>query len=186
MERMKFAVLDVETTQGDPTQGRIMDVAVIALNGPHERLRWDSLIHPRCKVPRFTRKLTGIDDRMLADAPAFSEAVRTLETLTQDRIVVAHNARFDMTALAHEFARTGLVFERSTFCTERFGRKVIPNLEHYNLGSLCRYFGIPLVGAHRALADAEATAELLKMYLSNFGSEAVLSSVVPLQRALRA
>lgn len=186
MERMKFAVLDVETTEGDPTRGRVMEVAVLALNGSEERLRWDSLVHPRCRVPHFMQRLTGIDDRMLRDAPAFSGTVRTLETLTQDRIIVAHNVRFDMTALAHEFARTGLVFERSTLCTEHLGRRLVPNLEHYNLGSLCRYFGISLVGAHRAMADAEATAELLKQYIGHFGSDEVMASVVPITRAMRA
>ena len=186
MERMRFAVLDVETTEGDPTRGRIMDIAVIALNGTEERLRWDSLVHPRCKVPPFMRKFTGIDDGMLAEAPYFSSAVRTLETLTQDRIIVAHNVRFDMTALAHEFARTGMVFERSTLCTERLARRLLPQLGHYNLASLCRYFGIPLVNAHRALADAEATAELLKRCIECFGADEVMTSVVPLSRALRA
>ncbi len=186
MERMKFAVLDVETTEGDPTRGRVMDVAVVALDRCEERLRWDSLVHPRCRVPHFMRRLTGIDDKMLSDAPYFSGAVRTLETLTQDRIVVAHNTRFDMTALAHEFARTGLVFERATLCTERLSRRLVPGLEHYNLGSLCRYFGITLVGAHRAMADASATAELLKHYIQEFGDEAVMASVVPITRALRA
>ncbi|MBK8500262.1 MAG: 3'-5' exonuclease [Flavobacteriales bacterium] len=186
MERMRFAVLDVETTEGDPTRGRVMEVAVLALNGSDERLRWDSLVHPRCRVPRFMQRLTGIENGMLRDAPYFNETVRTIETLTQDRIVVAHNVRFDMTALAHEFARTGLVFERATLCTERLGRRLLPHVEHFNLGSLCRYFGIPLVGAHRALADAEATASLLKMYLEHFGADAVMSSVVPITRAIRA
>lgn len=186
MERMKFAVLDVETTEGDPTRGRVMEVAVLALNGSEERLRWDSLVHPRCHVPRFMQKLTGIDNDMLHDAPPFSSTVRTIETLTQDRIVVAHNVRFDMTALAHEFARTGLLFERATLCTERLGRRLVPNVDHYNLGSLCRYFGIPLVGAHRAMADAEATAVLLKKYMEHFGADAVMRSVVPITRAIRA
>ena len=186
MERMKFAVLDVETTEGDPTRGRVMEVAVLALNGSEERLRWDTLVQPRCRVPRFIQKLTGIEDSMLLGAPTFSGTVRTIETLTQDRIVVAHNVRFDMTALAHEFARTGLVFERSTLCTERLGRRLVHNLDHYNLGSLCRYFGISLVGAHRAMADAEATAELLKKYIAHFGADEVMASVVPITRAMRA
>ncbi|MBK7382159.1 MAG: 3'-5' exonuclease [Flavobacteriales bacterium] len=181
-----YAVLDVETTEGDPTNGRVMEVAVLAMNGRDERLRWDSLVHPRCRVPWFTKKLTGIDDELLRNAPVFSEVVRTLETLTQDRIVVAHNVRFDMTALAHEFARTGMPFERPTLCTERLGRRLVPTLEHYNLGSLCRYFGIEFNSAHRALADAAATASLLACYIDAFGEENVQSSVVPIQRALRA
>ena len=186
MERMKFAVLDVETTEGDPTRGRVMDIAVVAIDGTVERLRWDSLIDPRCRVPKFMQKLTGIDNDMVNGAPYFSGTVRTLETLTQDRIVVAHNVRFDMTALAHEFARTGMVFERATLCTERLSRRLMPQLEHYNLGSICRHLGIPLHGAHRASADAVATAELLRRCILEFGEDQVLSSVVPIARAIRA
>ncbi len=186
MGRARFAVLDVETTSGDPTQGRVMEVAVLALNGMQERLRWDSLVHPRTPVPSFIRKLTGIDDRMLRGAPTFVEVVRTLETLTQDRILVAHNVRFDMTALAHEFARTGLVFERPTLCTERLSRRLVPACEHFNLGSLCRHFGIPFTAAHRALNDAEATAALLSKLLDAFGEEQVLLGVTSWTRAMRA
>lgn len=186
MQRDRFAVIDVETTEGDPTRGRVMEVAVVAMNGAEERLRWDSLVHPRQRVPWFTKKLTGIDDALLHGAPSFHEVLRTIETLTQDRIVVAHNARFDMTALAHEFARTGMVFERATLCTERLGRRLVPGLDHYNLGRLCRYFGIPFPTAHRALADAEATAALLTQYLQSFGSAAVLEGVVPVTQTRRA
>ena len=186
MERMRFAVLDVETTSGDPTVGRVMEVAVLALDGTMERLRWETLVDPRSSVPSFIRKLTGIDGAMLKDAPSFVEVVRTLETLTQDRIVVAHNVRFDMTALEHEFARTGMVFDRPTLCTERLARRLVPHLPHYNLGSLCRYFGIALPTAHRALSDAEATAALLSRLLNEHGEDSVLQGVTSWPRALRA
>lgn len=186
MERMRFAVLDVETTSGDPTVGRVMEVAVLAMDGTTERVRWDSLVDPRSNVPAFIRKLTGIDGAMLRDAPSFVEVVRTLGTLTQDRIVVAHNVRFDMTALEHEFARTGMVFDRPTLCTERLARRLVPSLPHYNLGSLCRYFGIPFTAAHRALSDAEATAALLSRLLNDHGEDLVLQGVTSWPRALRA
>lgn len=186
MERMRFAVLDVETTSGDPKEGRVMEVAVVALDGTRERMRWDSLVQPRTKVPSFIRKLTGIDNAMLQDAPSFTEVVRTLGTLTQDRIVVAHNVRFDMTALEHEFARTGLVFDRPTLCTERLARRLVPQLPHYNLGSLCRYFGIPFTAAHRALSDAEATAALLSRLVQDHGEERILEGVTSWPKALRA
>lgn len=186
MQGQRFAVIDVEVTEGDPSRGRVMEVAVIALDGATERVRWDSLVHPRQRVPWFTRKLTGIEDGMLVDAPFFHEVARTIATLTQDRIVVAHNVRFDMTALAHEFARTGLVFSPATLCTERLGRRLMPHLEHFNLGSLCRSLGIPFPIAHRALADAEATAALLKRFLQDHGAERVLQDAVHAPRALRA
>lgn len=186
MAGTRYAVLDVETTSGDPTEGRVMEVAVLALDGTHERLRWDSLIQPRVHIPAFIRKLTGIDAAMLAESPRFVDVVRTLETLTEGRIVVAHNVRFDMTALEHEFARTGLVFDRPTLCTERLTRQLVPHLSHYNLGSLCRYFGIPFPAAHRALSDAEATAALFTRLLAEHGEARILAGVTAWPKALRA
>ncbi|HQV52250.1 MAG: 3'-5' exonuclease [Flavobacteriales bacterium] len=186
MQRLRFAVLDVETTSGNPIEGRVMEVAVLAHDGAHERLRWDSLVDPRALVSPFVTKLTGIGSNMLVDAPPFVDIVRTLETLTQDRIIVAHNVRFDMTALTHEFARTGLTFERPTLCTERLTRRLIPNLDRYNLGNVCRHLGVPFTVSHRALVDAEATAGLLLNLMDRFGTEAILDGVVPWKHALRA
>jgi len=185
-QAQQFAILDVETTSGDPTTGRVMEVAVMAFDGRTERLRWESLVDPRTGIPPFIRRLTGIDPSMLRDAPTFPAMVRTLQTLTQDRIVVAHNVRYDMTALEHEFARTGLVFERATLCTERVSRRLLPHLSHHNLASLCRHFSIPFQNAHRAASDAEATAGLLHALLDGFGEEQVLRSVSSWTAALRA
>jgi DNA polymerase III epsilon subunit-like protein len=175
MEVVKYAVLDVETTSGDPRIGRIMEVAVIALDGSEERMRWDSLVDPRMAIPPFAQRLTGIQNSDIRNAPRFHGIVNSLDTLTQGRVVVAHNVRYDMTAIEHEFARTGLPFQRTTLCTERTTRRLLPGLSHYNLGSLCRYFGIPFKASHRALVDAEATAQLLIQLLVEFGVNEVIS-----------
>ncbi len=186
MDMPKFAILDVETTSGDPTVGRVMEVAVLAFDAQEERIRWESLVDPRTSIPPFIRRLTGISAEMIATAPTFPMVVRTLEILTQDRIVVAHNVRYDMTTLEHEFARTGLVFERQTLCTERVSKRFLPTLTHHNLGSLCRYFGIAMQGKHRAAADAEATAGLLFKLIEAFGLEEVMECSTSWSQAIRA
>jgi DNA polymerase-3 subunit epsilon len=177
MEGSRFAVLDVETTCGDPTEGRIMEVAVVVLDGMHERHSWDTLVDPRAPIQPFIRRLTGIDQRMLEAAPVFADVVGSLDTLTRERILVAHNVRFDLSALTHEFARTGLSLVRATLCTERLSRQLVPGLPHYNLGSLCRHFGIPFTAAHRALPDARATAALLGKLTDAHGIDRVLRCV---------
>lgn len=179
-------MLDVETTSGDPSQGRVIEVAVKALDGVEEKLHWDTLVQPRTPIPPFIRKLTGITDDMLIDAPIFPEVARSLATVTQNRIVVAHNVRYDMTALEHEFARTGMVFDRAALCTERLSRQLVPQLSHYNLGSLCRYFGIPFIARHRAPDDAAATASLLLRLIDAFGEDRILLNVTVVARQLRA
>lgn len=186
MEMPKFAILDVETTSGDPTVGRVMEVAVLAFDARTERIRWETLVDPRTSIPPFIKRLTGISSEMIGTAPTFPMVVRTLETLTQDRIVVAHNVRYDMTTLEHEFARTGLVFDRRTLCTERVSKRFMPHLAHHNLGSLCRHFGVTMSGKHRAAADAEATAALLFKLMDAFGVEQVLECSTNWSQAIRA
>lgn len=175
MEEAKFAVLDVETTSGDPRQGRIMEVAVIAQDGCQERVRWESLVDPRIPIPRFAQQLTGIRNVDTRNAPRFHAIANSLNTLTEGRIVVAHNVRYDMTAMEHEFARTGLRFHRTTLCTERTARRLLTGLSHYNLGSLCRYFGIPFKASHRAMLDAVGTTHLLNRLLAEFGTSEILT-----------
>lgn len=173
----RFAVLDVEATSGDPTNGHVLEVAVLAFDGRAESMRWESMVDPRVPIPPFIRRLTGIDEASIVGAPTFPMVVGTLQALTRGRIVVAHNVRYDMTALEHEFARTGLVFERRTLCTERTGRRLLPHLGRHNLGSLCHHFGIPFKTRHRAGSDAEATSLLLFRLMDAFGQERVLEGV---------
>lgn len=171
MTQQAFAVVDVETTHGDPMQGHIIELAVIVHDGENEMEAWSSLVRPRSPLPGFIQRLTGIHERMLVGAPIFQEVARSLMQLTHDRLMVAHNIRYDMTALEHEFARTGLVLERNTLCTEKLSRQLVPNLTHYNLGSLCRYFGIPFEGHHRALNDARAALQLFLRLKAEFGED---------------
>ncbi|MBL7963460.1 MAG: 3'-5' exonuclease [Flavobacteriales bacterium] len=174
MSAAPFAIMDVETTHGDPRQGRIMEVAIVLHDGRSAVDRWHSLIDPREPIPPFIRQLTGLREHMLKGAPTFARIARMIDGFTRDRIVVAHNTRYDLTALDHEFARTGLRYDRDTLCTEQLCRRLLPQLAHHNLGSMCRYFGIPFEVAHRAMSDAEATAALLGALMNRFGAAELL------------
>jgi len=178
MKQQAFAVVDVETTHGDPMQGHIIELAVIVHDGERELEAWSSLVRPRTPLPAFIRRLTGIEERMLVDAPIFPEVAKNLMELTRDRLMVAHNIRYDMTSLEHEFARTGLVLQRDTLCTEKLSRQLVPDLTHYNLGSLCRYFGIPFEGHHRALNDARAALRLFLHLRAEFGDERIRNAAL--------
>ena len=182
----EFVIIDVETTHGDPMQGSIIEVAVIVHDGLRELDRWNTLVNIRTEIPPFIKRLTGIDRRMLETAPSFVEVAHSLRASTADRIMVAHNVRYDMTALQHELARTGLSYYPATLCTERLSRRLIPNLTHYNLGSLCRYLGITRGHEHRAAHDAQATLALLLRLIEDHGREEVIASVVPWSEKQRA
>lgn len=186
MRPAPFIVVDVETTHGDPMKGGIIEVAVIAHDGVCELERWNTLVNPRQPIPPFIQRLTGIRPHMLEEAPSFPSVARRLRTSSQDRVMVAHNVRYDMTALQHELARTGLSYHPDTLCTERLSRRLLPNLTHHNLGNLCRHFGIVQGNKHHAAHDAQATLSLLLRLIAEFGEDRVRAAVVPWSERMRA
>lgn len=103
---------------------------------------------------------------MLKTAPKFYEVAKRIVEITEDTIIVAHNAQFDYRILRTEFKRLGFGFKRETLCTVELSKQLIPNQPSYSLGKLTRSLGIPVSDRHRANGDAMATVKLFKMLLT--------------------
>lgn len=160
-----YAIVDIETTGGFSEAHRITEIAVMVHNGYEIVDEFQSLINPGRPIPGFIRGLTGIDDGMVKNAPAFSDISSILFELLKDKIFVAHNVNFDYNFLRQEFFRIGKVFNRPRLCTVRLGRKIYPGLRSYSLGRICEHAGITIRDRHRAFGDAEATAHLFGLML---------------------
>lgn len=115
---------------------------------------------------------------MLRSAPKFFEVAKRIIEITEDCIVVAHNASFDYRILRTEFSRLGYEFKRPTLCTVELSKKLIPDQPSYSLGKLVRALGIPMADRHRASGDAMATVKLFKLLLSKDSEKEILKSLV--------
>src|SRR5690606_10939484 len=104
---------------------------------------------------------------MVKDAPTFRELAGRIMELTDNKIFVAHNVRFDYGILRNEFRRIGIRFDRKQLCTVKLSRKILPGYKSYSLGKLCKEIGIQIDGRHRAYGDAEATAQLFEKIVLN-------------------
>lgn len=182
----RYAVVDVETTFGDPDRAAIMEVAVVVLEGRGEVMRWSTLVRSGSGPDPFVGLLTGINRSMLDGAPTFSEVANGVQAMTEGAIIVAHNARFDMTALGSAYRRLGLGFERYAICTEQLSRRFFPHLRFHNLNSLCGHLGVGSRARHRAMGDALACADAFTRLVDRFGEEAVLGSTTLHGALLRA
>jgi DNA polymerase-3 subunit epsilon len=160
-----YAVIDIETTGGSYKQGKITEIAILHFNGYEVTDKFVTLINPEMPISWFVKKLTGIDDRMVAKAPKFNEVAAKIAEFTENRIFVAHNINFDYNFVKQEFNNLGLPFERKKICTVKLSRKVAPNLPSYSLGKLCESFQIDVFDRHRAEGDAQATALLMRKLL---------------------
>lgn len=169
-----YAIVDIETTGGQPAQDRITEIAIFVHDGEKIIDQFSSLVNPGRQIPAFITQLTGITNDMVSDAPRFHEVARRIVEITEGCVFVAHNVRFDYSFLKKEFGDLGYNYSRKTLCTVRLSRSLIPGQPSYSLGKLCKNIGIPLEGRHRAAGDAHATTLLFdKLLKITQDSEAV-------------
>jgi DNA polymerase-3 subunit epsilon len=162
-----YAIVDIETTGGNASQGSITEVAILITDGIEVLHRYTTLVNPKRPIPVFIEKLTGITDEMVSSAPVFAEVAAEIHGLLCDKIFVAHNVNFDYSFLSHQLQQHGYRLQSRKLCTVRLSRKIFENQPSYSLGNLCRSLGIPVTNRHRAMGDAEATTELFIRLLSN-------------------
>ena len=173
-----YAILDIETTGGKYNEEGITEIAIYRHDGRKVVDQFISLINPEQPIQPFVVNLTGINNDMLRNAPKFYEIAKRIVEITQDAVLVAHNAKFDYRILRTEFKRLGFEFERKSLCTVELSKKLIPGMPSYSLGKLVRSLGIPLSDRHRAAGDAQATVKLFKMLLQKDLEKDILTSYI--------
>jgi DNA polymerase-3 subunit epsilon len=160
-----YAILDIETTGGQFNEEGITEIAIYKFDGHEIVDQFISLVNPEIPIQPFVMKLTGINNAMLQNAPKFFEVAKRIIEMTNDSVLVAHNADFDYRILRTEFRRLGYDFNVKTLCTVELSKRLLPEQPSHSLGKLVRALGIPMADRHRANGDAMATVKLFKMLL---------------------
>ena len=156
----EFVIVDVETTGTDPKMADLVEIAAVKVKGGKITDRWSTLVNPG--RPIVGNQMHGITDADVKKAP---EPGRRREAgprrSSATRTIVGHSVGFDLGFLEAALA-DGTHFEPGRYLdTLTIAREGYPDLENYKLPTLSNFFGIELAQAHRALPDAEATANLL-------------------------
>ncbi len=175
-----YAILDIETTGGKYNEEGITEIAIYKFDGHEVVDQFISLINPERDIQPFVVNLTGINSNMLRNAPKFYEVAKRIVEITEDCILVAHNAQFDYRILSTEFRRLGFDFIRPSLCTVELAKDLIPDQASYSLGKLVRSLGIPVTDRHRASGDALATVKLFKMLLDKDSTKSIIKSSIKL------
>ena len=162
-----YAILDIETTGGKFNEEGITEIAIYKYDGQEVKDQFSSLINPEKDIQPFVQKLTGINAKMLRNAPKFYEVAKRIVEITENCILVAHNASFDYRILQTEYRRLGFSFERKSICTVELSQKLMPEQPAFSLGKLVRNLGIPFSDQHRAHGDAKVTLKLFELLLQS-------------------
>ncbi|WP_067145817.1 exonuclease domain-containing protein [Pseudotamlana agarivorans] len=173
-----YAILDIETTGGKFNEEGITEIAIYKYDGHEVVDQFISLINPEREIQPFVVNLTGINSNMLRNAPKFYEVAKRIVEITEDCILVAHNAQFDYRILCTEFRRLGFEYERRSLCTVELAKDLIPGQASYSLGKLVRSLGIPVTDRHRASGDALATVKLFKLLLDKDTNKTIIKNAI--------
>ncbi|MFC5722459.1 DEDDh family exonuclease [Streptomyces gamaensis] len=156
-----YAVVDVETT-GLARDDRIVSAAVYQLDARgRTQDRWYTLVNPeRDPGPVW---IHGLTSEVLADAPRFPEIAGALAERLAGRVLVAHNAAFDWSMIAREYARASVTAPvRQRLCTIALSKELGLPLPNHKLESLAAHYGVVQERAHHALDDARVLAEAFR------------------------
>jgi len=176
-----YAILDIETTGGKFNEEGITEIAIHKFDGHQVVDKFISLINPEKEIQPFVVKLTGINNKMLRTAPKFHEVAKRIVEITEDAVLVAHNAQFDYRILRTEFRRLGYNFERKSLCTVDLSKTLLPDAESHSLGKLVRSLGIAVTDRHRANGDAIATLKLFKLLLTKDTDKSIIKSTIRIE-----
>jgi len=168
-----LAIVDLETTGAHPAHDRVTEIAVIEVDGGEVAGEWSTLVNPGTSIPPAIQALTGITNDMVAEAPSFGALAAQLHERLAGRVLVAHNARFDYGFLRQEFERAGLPYRARTLCTVKLSRRLYPAQARHNLDSVMQRHGIECRARHRAMGDADAVWQFLRLAAAEHGEEVV-------------
>jgi DNA polymerase III subunit epsilon len=176
-----LAIVDVETTGGIAAFHKIIEIAVLRIDGGRLQETYSTLVNPERTVPFFIERLTGITDAELRQAPTFGDIKDTLRGILDGHTFVAHNARFDYGFVKEEFERENVNWSAKCLCTMRLSRTLFPQFNRHGVDSLLERHGISCTQRHRALGDALVLWDFLRLVNNEFTDpqiEAALSRIM--------
>ncbi|ALJ36217.1 exonuclease [Azospirillum brasilense] len=156
---MQAVAIDFETANESRTSACSIGVAWIEDGRVVETE--EHLIRPReMRFNPFNTAVHGLRAEDVAGAPEFPEVWHRFARRLEGRLVLAHNASFDISVLRHTLDDYGLAWPACSYlCTVVLARKAWPQLAAHKLNYLADHLGIAL-DHHRAGSDAEACGRI--------------------------
>ncbi len=158
----EFLAVDTETNGQPKERCELTEVGAVLVGGGELHERWSSLVGVSAPLGRGIQRFTGITQAMVDEAPPPEQVLPELAEQLRGRVLVAHNARFDVGVLRQAFERAELEWpDPPVLCTVAVARRMAPLQRRRGLASLADALGIEVDVSHRALPDAETCARVL-------------------------
>jgi DNA polymerase III subunit alpha, Gram-positive type len=126
----KYVILDIETTGLCKHYDKITEIAAIKISNGKIIDEFQTLINPKCTIPNFITKLTGINNDMVKNSPTIEQVLPNLFKFIEDEIIIAHNATFDYGFIEHNAKKYGYKFCNDKLCTRKLANRLLPDLQN--------------------------------------------------------
>jgi DNA polymerase III subunit epsilon len=168
-----FVAIDFETATSDKYSPCEIGLTTVKNGKIVEVQSW--LIKP-FSYPHFDPfniMIHGIKPKDVANEPEFPEVWNKIQPLLENKLIIAHNAGFDLSVLRSTLGYYNLPFPNLKYvCSYIISKKVWSGIPSYDLKTLCQVHGISL-NHHRAGNDSKACAELTLKALAESGTVSI-------------
>ena len=171
----EFCVFDIETTGFSLEEDRITEIGAAIVKKGEIIDSYDTFVNPHRPIPQNVVELTGITDDMVKDARDISEVLPEFFNFIGDRVLVAHNAKFDISFIRNACARHNIPFTFTYMDTLALSRHVNPDLKRHKLDVLADHYNLGDFNHHRACDDAEILGYILEKMFDKLRYEGVES-----------
>ncbi|MDF2891426.1 MAG: polymerase alpha subunit [Clostridia bacterium] len=161
----EIVVFDIETTGLSASVDRITEIGAVKIKNGQITERYSTLINPEIPIPYKITELTGITNEMVADQRVMKEVLPEFLSFIGNCPLVAHNAMFDWGFVRTKAFELGYDLNNIIIDTLQLSRNLLPDLKKYKLNLVCQHLNIKLENHHRAVHDAEATAQMFLKFV---------------------
>ena len=175
LSETEFCVFDLETTGFSPLTCAITEIGAVIVKNGEVLDSFSTMVDPGMPIPADVVAKTGITDDMVRGQIKPPEAVRAFLKFAGDRVLVAHNAVFDVGFVRRVCDAESIPFNNPYLDTLPLSRYLNTDLKKHSLDSLQRYFGLEDFNHHRATDDAEMLSKVLFCMCAKLRGEGVSS-----------
>ena len=160
-----FVVFDIETTGFSSVTNHIIEIGAVKVENGKIVDRFSTYVNPQEPIPYRITKLTTITDADVMDAPTINQVLPEFFAFCEGCVLVAHNASFDTGFIKENARKLELPYAYTHVDTLAMARVLLPQLAKFTLDHVAKTVGVSLENHHRAVDDAEATAEIFEKFI---------------------
>jgi len=167
LKQNEIVVFDLETTGLEYNKNEIIEIGAVKMKNGEIAETFTCFVKPTKPIPEEIVNLTHITDEMVKDAYTIDKVIPDFYKFCDGCVLMAYNIDFDYKFLNFQSTKLGYKFTNRQVDALYLARLNVAGAKNFQLKNICARLGVSLEGAHRAINDVIATAEVIKLISDN-------------------